>query len=179
MASELVTLGGGCFWCLEAAFQRLRGVRALLSGYAGGDDRRVSYEDVCTGTTGHAEVVQVTFENAEIAFETLLGVFFTIHDPTTLNRQGADLGSQYRSVIYHHSDAQRQTAERVMAELDASGIWSAPIVTELAPVPTFHPAEAYHQDYFRRHPTQGYCLAVIAPKLAKLRAQHASLLDSP
>lgn len=176
MAIETTTLGGGCFWCLEAAFQQVRGVQSVVSGYAGGARPDPTYQQVCTGATGHAEVVQITFDSEEIDFETLLEVFFTIHDPTTLNRQGADVGTQYRSVIFYHSEAQQLTAEQVMARLSKAGTWSDPVVTQLEPVPTFYPAEHYHQDYFRRNPGQGYCSVVISPKLAKLRAKHADLL---
>ncbi|NEV63140.1 peptide-methionine (S)-S-oxide reductase MsrA [Thiorhodococcus minor] len=178
MAIETTTLGGGCFWCLEAAFQQVRGVQSVVSGYAGGARPDPTYQQVCTGATGHAEVVQISFDNAQVDFETLLEVFFTIHDPTTLNRQGADVGTQYRSVIFHHSDEQRLTAEQVMARLSEAGTWSDPIVTQLQPAPTFYPAESYHQDYFRRNPGQGYCSVVISPKLAKLRTKHADLLTS-
>lgn len=175
MATEQATLGGGCFWCLDAAFRGLRGVRSVVSGYAGGAVKDPSYRQVCTGATGHAEVVQITFDPDVIPYETLLRVFFTLHDPTTLDRQGADLGTQYRSVIFWHSEAQRATAERLIAKMAAEGLWQDPIVTELAPVPDFYPAEAYHQDYFRQNPNQGYCQVVIAPKLAKLRQRHANL----
>lgn len=175
MATEQATLGGGCFWCLDAAFRGLRGVRSVVSGYAGGAVKDPSYRQVCTGATGHAEVVQITFDTDVIPYETLLRVFFTLHDPTTLDRQGADLGTQYRSVIFWHSEAQRATAERLIAKMAAEGLWQDPIVTELAPVPDFYPAEAYHQDYFRQNPNQGYCQVVIAPKLAKLRQRHANL----
>lgn len=177
MATESATLGGGCFWCLEAAFQDLRGVVSVVSGYAGGAGADPTYQEVCTGTTGHVEVVRIEFDNTRIDFETLLEVFFAIHDPTTLDRQGADVGTQYRSVIFHHSDDQRAIAERVIARLNAAGLWSDPIVTKVQPAPTFYPAEAYHQDYYRRNPGQGYCRVVISPKLAKLRARHAALLD--
>lgn len=176
MGIVTTTLGGGCFWCLAAAFQMLTGVQSVVSGYAGGSPEQATYRAVCNGNTGHAEVVQITFDSDQLDFGTLLEVFFTIHDPTTLNRQGADVGSQYRSVIFYHSDAQRETAERVIANLTADQIWPAPIVTALLPVPTFYPAEAEHQDYYRRHPGQGYCQAVISPKLAKLRAVHGELL---
>lgn len=176
MRIETATLGGGCFWCLEAAFQALKGVRSVVSGYAGGARPHPTYEQVCAGATGHAEVVQLTFEGTEIDFATLLEVFFSIHDPTTLNRQGADVGTQYRSVIFYHSDEQRATAERLVAELGTAGIWPDPIVTEILPAPVFWPAETYHQDYYRRHPDQGYCRVVISPKLAKLRSGHAALL---
>lgn len=176
MAIETATLGGGCFWCLEAAFQDLRGVQSVVSGYAGGSVPDPTYRQVCTGTTGHAEVTQVTFDSAVIDYRTLLEVFFAIHDPTTLNRQGADQGTQYRSVIYWHTDAQRETAERLIAQFEGDGIWPDPIVTELAPVPTFYPAEDYHQRYYRNNPHQGYCQAVISPKVAKLRSRHRELL---
>ena len=177
MTIETTTLGGGCFWCLEAALQDLKGVQSVVSGYAGGHREHPGYREVCTGDTGHAEVVQVTFDDALIDFSTLLEVFFTIHDPTTPNRQGADVGSQYRSVIFYHSDRQRETAARIITDLTAARLWPAPIVTQLQPAPTFYPAEAEHQDYYRRYPGQGYCQAVISPKLAKLRARHGELLQ--
>ena len=176
MAIETATLGGGCFWCLEAAFQRLKGVESVVSGYAGGTLPDPDYRRVCTGTTGHAEVVQVRFDAAVIDFATLLEVFFTIHDPTTLNRQGADSGTQYRSVIFCHDAHQHEVAAAKIAALDAAGVWGAPIVTEVLPLPAFYPAESYHQDYYRQNPYQGYCQAVVAPKVAKLRQRHASLL---
>lgn len=176
MAVKTATLGGGCFWCLEAAFLRLKGVESVVSGYAGGSVPDPGYRQVCTGTTGHAEVVQVRFDDSVIGFATLLEVFFTIHDPTTLNRQGADVGSQYRSVIFYHDEPQREVAETQIAALEAAGIWGTPIVTEVLPLPQFYPAEAYHQDYYRQNPYQGYCQAVVAPKVAKLRQRHASLL---
>ncbi len=169
MAHETATLAGGCFWCLEAVYDQLRGVEGVDSGYAGGHVPHPSYELVCTGTTGHAEVVRVTFDPDVIAYRDLLDVFFTIHDPTTLDRQGADLGSQYRSAIFYESPAQRVEAERAVAELAAAGTWDAPIVTEIVPLDAFYPAEAYHRDYFVRHPGQGYCQLVIAPKVAKAR----------
>lgn len=170
------TLGGGCFWCLEAVFQRLRGVDSVVSGYAGGETANPDYRAVCTGATGHAEVVQLRFDSALLDYETLLRVFFAIHDPTTPNRQGADVGTQYRSVIFYHDESQRACAERLIAELNAEGLWGAPIVTHCQPAPTFYPAEDYHQDYYRRHPGQGYCQAIIAPKLAKFRAAFADRL---
>ena len=176
MAIETATLGGGCFWCLEAAFQRLQGVESVVSGYAGGTVPDPDYRQVCAGATGHAEVVQVRFDNSVIDYATLLQVFFTIHDPTTLNRQGADVGTQYRSVIFYHDPAQEQVARAVIADLGAQGVWVAPIVTEVLPLPTFYPAEPYHQDYYRQNPYQGYCQVVISPKLAKLRERHAGLL---
>lgn len=177
--SEVATLAGGCFWCLEAAFQQLKGVLAVQSGYAGGRVPNPSYEDVCTGTTGHAEVVQLTFDPTVVSFDDLLHVFFTIHDPTTLNRQGADVGTQYRSAIFYHNPEQRTTAERVIAELQADGVWSDPIVTELQPFTAFYPAEEYHRDYYRRNPNQGYCRAVIAPKVAKVRKLYLDKLKQP
>ena len=177
--TETATLAGGCFWCLEAAFQELKGVERVQSGYAGGRVENPSYEDVCTGTTGHAEVVQVTFDPQVVAFDDLLHVFFTIHDPTTLNRQGADVGTQYRSAIFYHSAEQKATAERVIAELQAEKVWDDPIVTELKPLDAFYPAEEYHRDYYRRNPNQGYCRAVIAPKVAKLRKLYFDRLKQP
>ena len=176
MASETATLGGGCFWCVEAALLDLKGIQSVVSGYAGGTPPNPSYRQVCTGTTGHAEVVQVTFDPALIDYRTLLEVFFTVHDPTTLNRQGADAGTQYRSVIFWHSAAQRDTAAEVIARLTRDQVWPHPIVTEVSPVPTFYPAEDYHQNYYRQNPYQGYCQAVISPKLAKLRQRHRELL---
>jgi len=176
---EVATLAGGCFWCLEAAFQDLKGVESVQSGYAGGRVANPSYEDVCTGTTGHAEVVQITFDPQVVSFEDLLHVFFTIHDPTTLNRQGADVGTQYRSAIFYHSPEQKATAERVIAELQAQKLWDEPVVTEIKPLTAFYPAEEYHRDYFRRNPTQGYCQAVIAPKVAKVRKLYFDRLKQP
>lgn len=169
---EIATLGGGCFWCLEAVYVELRGVEKVVSGYAGGHVKNPTYREVCSGSTGHAEVVQVTFDPTVISFADILRVFFTIHDPTTLNRQGADVGTQYRSAIYYHDDAQKQTAIAVMNEIAAQHIWSNPLVTELAPLDVFYPAEAYHQDYFARNPMQPYCQVVVAPKVAKFRKQY-------
>jgi peptide-methionine (S)-S-oxide reductase len=169
---ETATLGGGCFWCLEAAYEEIEGVRSVVSGYAGGSVPDPSYEQVCGGRTGHAEVVQVTYDGSVISYRDILMIFFTIHDPTTLNRQGADVGTQYRSVIFHHDEAQRETAAALMEELSARGIWDDPIVTTLLPAPEFYRAEGYHQGYYRRNPSQGYCRAVIAPKLSKLRKEH-------
>jgi peptide-methionine (S)-S-oxide reductase len=163
------TLGGGCFWCLEAVYVELRGVERVQSGYAGGDVPDPTYERVCSGRTGHAEVVRVAFDPAVIAYEDLLRVFFAIHDPTTPDRQGADIGTQYRSIILYESEAQRRAAEAMVAEIGAAGIWDAPIVTELVPLETFYPAESYHADYFARNPGQAYCQLVIAPKVAKFR----------
>ena len=173
---EVATLGGGCFWCLDAPFRELRGVAKVESGYAGGRRRAPTYEQVCTGTTGHAEVVQVTFDPDALPYRELLELFFALHDPTTPNRQGADVGTQYRSVIFWHTPEQRETAERLVRELDAQGIWDAPIVTELAPFTEFFPAEEYHQDYLRRNPAQAYCRVVVAPKLAEFRRRFAERL---
>lgn len=164
---EIAVLGGGCFWCTEAVYQEVEGVLAVESGYTGGQVVEPTYEAVCAGTTGHAEVVQVSFDNTRISYRTLLEIFFTVHDPTTPNRQGADVGTQYRSVIYFHSPEQQQTARQVMAEME--NVWDAPIVTELSPATTYYKAEAYHQNYFRQHPLQGYCAFVVAPKVSKLR----------
>ena len=166
---EVTTLAGGCFWCLEAAFSQLKGVERVESGYSGGGVPSPSYEAVCTGKTGHAEVVQITFDPQVISFSDLLHVFFTIHDPTTLNQQGGDVGTQYRSAVFYHSAAQQAEVERVIAELTAERVWDDPIVTELKPLQDFYPAEEYHRDYYRRNPNQGYCRAVVAPKVAKVR----------
>ncbi len=174
---EVATLAGGCFWCLEAAFQDLKGVDKVESGYAGGHVPNPSYEAVCTGTTGHAEVVQITFDAAVVSYRDLLHVFFTIHDPTTLNRQGADVGTQYRSAIFYHTAEQKAAAEEVIAEL--AKVWDDPIVTELKPLERFYPAEEYHRDYYRRNPNQGYCSAVIAPKVAKVRKLYLDKLKQP
>ncbi|MBT3389641.1 MAG: peptide-methionine (S)-S-oxide reductase MsrA [Chloroflexi bacterium] len=175
MSKELATLGGGCFWCLEPLFAELRGVDAVTSGYSGGA-ANASYEEVCSGSTGHAEVVQIAFDPQMIGFDDLLRVFFTVHDPTTPNRQGADVGTQYRSAVFYHSEAQREITEQVMAEIEAQKIWPAPLVTELTPFDEFFPAEAYHQDYYARNPNQGYCRVVIAPKVAKFRKLYAEQL---
>ena len=173
---ETAILGGGCFWCTEAAFSELQGVAAVQSGYAGGDVENPSYKAVCTGRTGHAEVVQVTFDPAVISYEDLLRVFFTIHDPTTLNRQGADTGTQYRSVIFFADVAQEEAARKIIAEFEASGVWGAKIVTEVSPAPAFYRAEPEHDQYFARNPYAGYCQAVIAPKVAKMRKAFAARL---
>jgi peptide-methionine (S)-S-oxide reductase len=178
-AVEVVTLGGGCFWCVETVYDRLKGVEDVVSGYAGGHVPSPSYQQVCSGTTGHAEVVQITFDPAVITFRDILNVFFTIHDPTTLNRQGADVGTQYRSAIFYHTGEQRTIAEGAIAELDAAGVWDAPIVTEVTPLDAFYPAEDYHQDYYVRNPEQGYCRMVIAPKVAKLRKHFLERLKDP
>jgi peptide-methionine (S)-S-oxide reductase len=167
--TELATMGGGCFWCTEAVLERLPGVKKVISGYAGGKTVNPSYEDICTGTTGHAEVIQVEFDPTVISYEKLLDVFFEAHDPTTLNRQGADEGTQYRSVIFYHTEEQHKAAGR--AKLAAQAFWPDPIVTEISPLPKFYPAEGYHQDYFRKNPNQGYCTFVIKPKMKKLEAK--------
>ncbi len=174
--SEVATLAGGCFWCLEAVYDDLKGVEDVVSGYAGGQTRNPSYEQVCTGTTGHAEVVQITFDPSVVSFRDLLDVFFTIHDPTTLNRQGADIGTQYRSAIFYNSPEQKATAEQAIKDLEAAHLWSSPIVTEVTPLNVFYPAEAYHQEYFRHHPDAGYCRVVIAPKVARFRKHYIERL---
>ncbi len=178
MATEQATLGGGCFWCLEAVYEQLQGVEAVVSGYAGGSVENPSYELVCSGTTGHAEVVQITYDPDVVTFDDLLDVFFTIHDPTTLNRQGADVGTQYRSAIFYHDEQQRQVAQAKIAALDAAKLWPDPIVTEVTPLAQFYPAEDYHQQYFRRNPQQGYCQFVIAPKVAKFRKMYIDRLKA-
>jgi len=167
--TEIATLAGGCFWCLEAAFQQLKGVSNVASGYAGGTVPNPSYEAVCTGTTGHAEVTQVEFDPAVISYRDLLDVFFTIHDPTTLNQQGGDVGTQYRSAIFYQSPEQERTARATIGALEAEKVWDDPIVTEVVPLTVFYPAESYHRDYYNRNQNQPYCRAVIAPKVAKLR----------
>lgn len=172
---QSATLGGGCFWCLEAVYQNLEGVESVVSGYAGGARTSPSYEQVCTGATGHAEVVQVHFDPERISYRTLLEVFFTIHDPTQLNRQGNDVGTQYRSIIFFHDEVQARIAREVMQEVEASGMWGSPLVTRLEPLPAFYPAEDYHQNYFRNHPGQPYCRVVVAPKVAKARHRFAGL----
>lgn len=168
------TLGGGCFWCLEAVFDGLRGVERVESGYAGGRAADPTYRQVCEGNTGHAEVVRVTFDPAAVSYREILEVFFTIHDPTTKDRQGNDVGSQYRSVIYFHSPEQQETARKIVAELQAERVFARPIVTEVAPAGVFYEAEDYHQEYFRNNAEQPYCQAVVAPKLAKFRAKFAA-----
>lgn len=169
MAKEIATLGGGCFWCLEAVFDQFKGVSAVESGYAGGHVENPSYREVCNKTTGHAEVIRIEFDNDVVSFADLLDVFFTIHDPTTLNRQGNDVGPQYRSEIFYHSDEQKATAEAKIAEYDASGIWANQIVTAITPINNYYVAEDYHQEYFENNPNAGYCRVVVAPKVAKFR----------
>ncbi len=173
---EIATLGGGCFWCLEAVFEQLSGVDKVESGYAGGSVAQPTYHQVCSGATGHAEVVQVTFDPAVLPYRDLLDVFFATHDPTTRNRQGADVGTQYRSVIFYHSPEQDRVAQERIAELNAAGIWPAPIVTEIVPIQAFYPAEDYHQGYYRSNPGQGYCQYVVSPKVAKFRKHFADRL---
>ncbi|MEO6147654.1 MAG: peptide-methionine (S)-S-oxide reductase MsrA [Sulfuriferula sp.] len=165
--TSIITLAGGCFWCLEAVYERLQGVHKVTSGYMGGQLDHPSYEDICTGSTGHAEVVQIEFDPAQLSLETLLEVFFTIHDPTTLNRQGNDRGTQYRSAIFYHTAEQQAAAEKIVADLTARQTWDNQIVTEISPVTTFYPAEDEHQEYFRNHTQQPYCQFVVAPKLSK------------
>jgi len=174
--TETATLAGGCFWCLEAAFERLQGVVSVTPGFTGGQASNPSYRDVCSGTTGHAEAVQITFDPGVVSFRELLEVFFTIHDPTTLNYQGNDVGTQYRSAIFCHSLEQKEEAERIIGELTASVVWARPIVTEVRPLTEFCPAEEYHQGYYRRNPEQGYCKVVIAPKLDKFRKKFTAKL---
>ncbi len=175
---DVATLGGGCFWCIEAVYQHVRGVTTVESGYMGGKHPNPSYEAVCTGVTGHAEVVQVTFDPAVVTYHDVLHIFFAIHDPTTLNRQGNDVGTQYRSVIFYHSPEQAAAAKKLIAALTADNVFPSPIVTEVSPAQPFYPAEAYHQEYFMRNPNQPYCAYLIAPKLAKFRQQFTSKLKT-
>jgi peptide-methionine (S)-S-oxide reductase len=168
---EIATLAGGCFWCLEAVFDDLNGVTSVESGYMGGRTANPTYEEVCSGESGHAEVVRLTFDPRRVSFKEILEVFFVIHDPTTLNRQGNDVGTQYRSAVFYHSSEQKATAERVIADLTAAGIYDDPIVTEVAPASHFYVAESYHQEYFRRNPAQPYCAYVVRPKVAKFRKE--------
>lgn len=173
---EVAHLAGGCFWCLEAVYDELKGVTDVTSGYSGGHVADPSYEAVCTGKTGHAETVQVTFDPQVVSYRQLLAIFFTIHDPTSLNRQGADVGTQYRSAIFYHNPDQKAVAEGLIRELQDEKVWEKPIVTELVPFSAFYPAEAYHQEYFKHHPYQGYCMAVIVPKVTKFRKKYLELL---
>ncbi len=173
---EQATFGGGCFWCVEAVYLNLKGVEKVVSGYAGGQVPNPSYRAVCTGATGHAEVTQITFDPEVISYEELLYVFWRTHDPTTLNRQGADVGTQYRSIILTHNDEQREIAQRSLAETNAAGLYRDPIVTEIVPLTEFYPAEAYHQDYYRNNPNQGYCRVVIDPKVRKMRKEFSHML---
>lgn len=179
MTNELqkATLAGGCFWCLEAVYVEVEGVEEVVSGYTGGSTPNPTYEQVCTGTTGHAEAVQITYDPDVISYQDVLEIFFSVHDPTTLNRQGADVGTQYRSAIFYHSAEQRDIAQEMIAELDAANRWDRPIVTEVEPLETFYPAEDYHQQYYENHPRRGYCQMVIAPKLAKFRKKFVARLE--
>jgi peptide-methionine (S)-S-oxide reductase len=174
--TEVATLGGGCFWCVEAVFDELKGVERVESGYSGGANANPTYRQVCSGTTGHAEVVRVTFDPQVISFREILEVFLTTHDPTTLNRQGADVGTQYRSVIFYRDEEQKKVAEQVIEEFNAGNVWDAPIVTEVTPLKDFYKAEDYHQEYFKLNGEQPYCRAVIAPKVAKLRQHYQAKL---
>jgi peptide-methionine (S)-S-oxide reductase len=171
--SETATIAGGCFWCIEAAFRETAGVQSVVSGYTGGAMPDPTYEQVCTGRTGHAEAVQVTFDTGTISYRQVLDIFFSVHDPTTLNRQGADTGTQYRSTIFYQDEQQKAIAEQVIAELDKSRTWKNTIVTQVVPLDKFYPAEQYHQEYFARHPEQGYCQMVVSPKVEKFRKQWA------
>lgn len=173
---ETATLGAGCFWCVEAVFDDLNGVEDVMSGYSGGHSENPTYREVCDGTTGHAEVVQVKFDPAVISFKEVLHAFFSVHDPTTLNRQGHDIGTQYRSAIFYHSDEQKQIAEEAIAEITAEGVFDDPIVTEVTAFEKFYPAEDYHQEYFANNPSQPYCAAVVAPKVAKFRQKYVNKL---
>ena len=175
-ALETATLGAGCFWCVEAVFDDLKGVQSVESGYMGGRTVNPTYEDICTGSTGHAEVVQVNFDPAVVSFTDILRVFFTVHDPTTLNRQGNDSGTQYRSAIFYHSDAQQAGAREVIAEVTKEGLYSGQVVTEVTPASTFYIAETYHQEYFAHNPGQPYCMFVVAPKVSKFRKKYAARL---
>ena len=175
---ETATLAGGCFWCIEPVFDDLRGVEDVVSGYAGGHTDNPTYRQVCEGDTGHAEVIQVKFDPSQISFKEILQVFFSVHDPTTLNRQGNDVGTQYRSAIFYHDDDQKRVAEETIREVEAEGIWDDPIVTEVVPLGKFWPAEHYHQEYFTNNPNQPYCAAVVAPKVAKFRQKFVSRLKN-
>lgn len=174
---EVAILAGGCFWCLEAVFKEIAGVEKVVSGYTGGITVNPTYEQVCTGKTGHAEAVQVSFDPSRISYREILEIFFSIHDPTTLNRQGADMGAQYRSVIFYDSEQQKTIAEDLIAELNTAHLWKNPVVTQIVPLHTFYSAEEYHQGYFANHPEQGYCRAVISPKLSKFRQQWSKHLE--
>src|SRR5579871_5591834 len=178
MPSEVATLAGGCFWCLEAVYQEMEGVLSVESGYMGGHVEKPTYQDVCTGTTGHAEVVQLTFDPGETSYRAILEVFFSIHDPTTPDRQGNDVGTQYRSAIFFHSPAQKAAAHAVIEELTRDKVFKNPIVTEVTPASEFYVAESYHQEYFARNPEQGYCAVVVAPKVAKFRRKFAQKIKA-
>lgn len=178
MSTETATLAGGCFWCLEAVYEQARGVEKVVSGYTGGTTPNPSYREVCSGRTGHAEAVQIAFDPDAVSYRQLLELFFTMHDPTTLNRQGPDAGTQYRSAVYYSGDAQRDAAREVIADFAERKVWPNPIVTEIEPLGDFHEAEDYHQGYYRENPYAGYCQVVIAPKVAKLRKEHLDLLKA-
>ena len=178
MKEEVATLAGGCFWCLEAVYDQMKGVRSVESGYTGGHAERPTYETVCSGRTGHAEAIRISFDPDVVNYKEILEVFFVIHDPTTLNRQGHDVGTQYRSAIYYHTPEQKRIAEEVMASMTRDHVYPNPIVTELFPAPTWHEAESYHQEYFARNPFQGYCTAVVGPKVAKFRKLFTSKLKN-
>jgi peptide-methionine (S)-S-oxide reductase len=173
---EVATLAGGCFWCLEAIYDDLKGIKDVVSGYSGGNFPNPSYEQVCSGKTGHAEVVQISFDPEQISFKEILNIFFSIHNPTTRNRQGADVGTQYRSAIFYHTKQQKEIAEQAIREIEEAGIWNLPIVTEITPFSNFYPAEDYHQEYFANHPNQPYCQVVISPKVSKFRKQNLERL---
>jgi peptide-methionine (S)-S-oxide reductase len=170
-SSEVATLAGGCFWCIEAVYQEIDGVESVVPGYTGGSSTNPTYEQVSTGKSGHAEAVQVTFDPAEVSYREILEIFFSAHDPTTLNRQGADVGTQYRSAIFYHSDKQKTISQEVMKEINKARLWERPMVTQVAPISKFYPAEDYHRDYFKKHPEHAYCQAVISPNVNKLRTQ--------
>ena len=174
--TQMATLGGGCFWCTEAVFTELKGVEKVESGYSGGTVPNPTYQQVCTGKTGHAETIQITFDPAVIFYKEILQIFFTVHDPTTLNRQGADAGTQYRSVIFYHNEEQKKIAEEVMREIEGAKIWDEPLVTQVVPFESFYKAEGYHQEYFKQNPNQPYCQVVVAPKVAKFRAHYRERL---
>ena len=174
--SEVATLAGGCFWCIDAVFREIEGVENVISGYTGGTTANPTYQQVCSDKTGHAEAVQVTFDPTKISYREILEIFFSIHDPTTLNRQGADTGTQYRSAIFYHNEQQKPIAEQLIEELNKAGLWKRPIVTQVAPLDKFYPAEDYHREYFARHPEQAYCQMVISPKVNKFRKQWAKRL---
>lgn len=174
--SEVATLAGGCFWCIEAVFRKVDGVESVTSGYAGGTTVNPTYQQVCTGETGHAEVVQMTFDPSKISYREILEMFFSVHDPTTLNRQGVDTGTQYRSVIFYHNEQQKAVSEKLIGELNRAHLWEKPIVTQISPLDTFYPAGDYHREYYLRHPEQAYCQMIISPKVSKFRNQWAKRL---
>lgn len=176
MTKELATLAGGCFWCIEAMLRELKGIHSVVSGYAGDPTPNPTYDDVCAHRTNHAEVVQVEFDHAVLSYEDLISIFLTIHDPTTLNRQGNDIGPQYRSAIFYHSDEQQATAKRVIEHFTEKDVWQHPIVTEISPIDTFYPAESYHQNFYTKNPNQGYCRVVIEPKVVKFRTKYFAQL---